>query len=86
MGRVYLLHFEDGAECLSWIARINTCMKFAEAKGDSKKGIWFWFTKNLRRVYEYHWVQRFFAAMIFSNFMVSIAEASLDPDEVHILT
>ena len=82
MGRVYLLHFEDGSECLSWIARIQTYRKLAEARADSKKGSWFLFTKNLRLVYENRWVQRFFAAMIFANFMVSIAETSLDPQEV----
>ena len=80
MGRVYLLHFEDGSECLSWIARINACRKSAEARSDRKKGSWFLFTKKLQRTYEHSLVQRFFATLIFMNFMVSIAEASLDPD------
>ena len=77
-----MLHFEDGSECLSWIARINASRKLAETRSDAEKGKCFQFVKNLRRVYESRWVQRFFATMIFANFMVSIIEASLDPDEV----
>ena len=82
MGRVYLLHFESRLETMSWIAHVSMQHSIAQQANDLSKPAWERFQQQLSCFYLQTWVQGFFGFMILANFLINVAETSLNEDVI----
>jgi hypothetical protein len=80
MGRVYLLHFECRAEAEHWLRLIRDFSKIAHDAEARNSPFFLRIQTAVASVFLTAPVQNFFGFMILANFIINIAEASLEEE------